>query len=116
MALFSFDEEEQAYTAEIDKVRFICEEVQEDYEDAAREIAEVYEDKLPEIAEFILEDVGDIFGEITSEDVIEALGTPQIDLDRETVTYFDHKLDDIHIIEVEYEGILDDLLGISIDG
>ena len=116
MALFEFDEEEQAYTAEINKVRFICEEVQEDYEDTAREIAEVYDDKLPELAEFILSDVGDIFGDITAEDVAEALGEPLIDMDRETVTYLDHKLDDIHIIEVEYEGILDDLLGVSVDG
>ena len=116
MALFNFDDEEQAYTAEIDKVRFICEEVQEGYEDAAREIAEVYEDKLPELAEFILADVGDIFGDITVEDVMDSLGAPQIDLDRETVVYLDHKLDDIHIIEVEYEGILDDLLGVSMDG
>ena len=116
MALFNFDEEERAYTANIDSVEFICEEVQEGYEETAREIAEVYEDKLPELAEFILDDVGDIFGDITAEDVMDALGAPQIDLDRETVTYLDHKLDDIHIIEVEYEGILDDLLGVSIDG
>lgn len=116
MALFEFDEEEHAYTAEISKVRFICEEVQEDYEDNAREIAEVYEDKLPELAEFILAEVEDIFGDITAEDVAYALGTPEIDLDRETVTYLDHKLDDIHIIEVEYEGILDGFLGVSVDG
>ena len=116
MALFNFNEEEQAYTARIDSVEFICEEVQKDYEDVAREIAEVYEDKLPELADFILADVGDIFGDITVEDVMEALGTPLIDLDRETVTYTDHKLDDMHIIEVEYEGILDDLLGVSVDG
>ena len=116
MALFKFSEEEQAYTARIDSVEFICEEVQEGYEDTARDIAEVYEDKLPELAEFILSDVGDIFGDITVQDVMEALGTPQVDLDRETVTYTDHTLDDIHIIEVEYEGILDDLLGVSVDG
>lgn len=116
MAFFSFDEEERAYTAEINKVRFICEEVQEDYEDTARDIAEVYEDKLPELADFILSDVGDIFGDITVEDVEDALGTPLIDLDRETVTYTDHTLDDMHIIEVEYEGILDDFLGVSVDG
>ena len=116
MALFSFDEEEQGYTAEINKVRFICEEVQEDYEDTAREIAEVYEEKLPELAEFILAEVEDIFGDITAEDVMDSLGVPEIDLDRETVTYLEHKLDDIHIIEVEYEGILDGLLGVSVDG
>ena len=116
MALFNFDEEEQAYTAEIDKVKFICEEVQEGYEDAAREIAEVYEDKLPELAEFILADVEELFEDITASDVMEALGEPLVDLDRETVTYLNHTLDDIHLIEVEYEGILDDLLGVSLDG
>ena len=116
MEIFKFNEKEQYYTARIDSVEFICEEVQEGYEETAREIAEVYEDKLPELAEFILDDVGDIFGDITVQEVMDALGTPQIDLDRETVTYLDHRLDDIHIIEVEYEGILDDLLGVSVDG
>ncbi|MCH5200933.1 MAG: hypothetical protein J1F60_08220 [Oscillospiraceae bacterium] len=116
MALFNFSEEEQAYTAKIDSVEFICEEVSDGYEETAREIAEVYEDKLPELAELILDEVGDIFGDITAQDVADALGTPQIDLDRNTVTYLDQTLDDIHIIEVEYEGILDDLLGVSMDG
>ena len=116
MELFNFDEEEQAYTAEIDNVKFICEEVQEDYEETAREIAEVYEDKLTELAEFILSDVEDIFGDIGPKDMEEALGQPLVDLDRETVTYLDHTLDDIHIIEVEYEGILEDFLGVSVDG
>ena len=116
MAFFELNEEEQAYTARIDSVEFICEEVKEGYEDTAREIAEVYEDKLPELASFIAADVEDIFEDITADDLVEALGTPLIDLDRETVTYLDHTLDDIHIIEVEYEGILDDFLGVSVDG
>ena len=116
MALFNFNEEEQGYTAEINKVRFICEEVQDGYEDTAREIAEVYDDKLAELAEFILADVEDIFGDITVEEVMDSLGTPEIDLDRETVTYLEQKLDDMHIIEVEYEGILEDFLGVSLDG
>ena len=116
MGIFSFDDEERAYTAEINKVKFICQEVQEGYENVAEEIAEVYEDKLPELAEFILSEVEDIFGEITAQDVMDSLGAPEIDLDRETVTYLDHTLDDTHIIEVEYEGMLDDLLGVSVDG
>ena len=116
MKLFNFDEEERAYTAEIDSVRFICEEVKDGYEETAREIAEVYEDKLPELANFIASDVEDIFDDLTPDDIMDALGTPLIDLDRETVTYLDHTLDDMHIIEVEYEGILDDLLGVSVDG
>ena len=116
MALFNFSDEEQAYTAEIDKVYFVCEEVLEDYEDTAAEIAEVYEDKLPELAEFILSEIGDMFGDITAEEIVEALGEPTVDLDTDTIIYLEHSLDDIHIIEVEYEGILDDFLGVSIDG
>ena len=116
MELFIFSEEEQAYTAEIDKIKFICEEVQDVYEETAREIAEVYEDKLPELAEFILSDVGDMFGDITAEDIAESLGEPLVDLDRETVTFLEHTLDDVHIIEVEYEGAFEDFLGVSVDG
>ena len=117
MALFSFDEEQQAYTATINSLEFICQEVKEGYEDTASEIAEVYDDKLLELADMILDEAEDIFGEeLTVDELADSLGTPLIDLDRETVTYLDHVLDDIHIIEVEYEGILDDLLGVSIDG
>ena len=46
----------------------------------------------------------------------EALGTPLIDLDREVVTYLEQTLDDIHIIDVEYGGLLNEFYEVAIDG
>lgn len=116
MEIFTFNEKERYYVARIDSLEFICEDVLEGYEETAAKIADVYEDRLQELAEFILADLGDIFGDITAQDVIDSLGTPQIDLDRETITYLDQALDDTHIIEVEYEGILDEFLWVGLDG
>ena len=44
------------------------------------------------------------------------LGTPMIDLDREVITYLEQSLDDIHIIDVEYGGLLDEFYEVAIDG
>lgn len=57
-----------------------------------------------------------MFGDISEEDLAEALGTPLIDLDREVVTYLEQTLDDIHIIDVEYGGFLNEFYKVAIDG
>lgn len=57
-----------------------------------------------------------MFGDISEDDLAEALGTPLIDLDREVVTYLEQTLDDIHIIDVEYGGLLNEFYEVAIDG
>ena len=106
------------YEAIINGITFICDEVLDDYEDTARDIADAYKDKLGDIADFMLDDgqIGDFFGEISREKLIRSLGSPMISLDNNTVTYCEHKLDDEHIIEFEFDGILEEFSDLVIDG
>lgn len=116
MSLFVFDAEEGIHSAKIDGIEFVCEEIKPEFERSVPALAQAYPEKLPQIAAFILEDITEVFGDITEDDLIDALGTPQIDLDREVITYLEHTLDDAHIIEIEYGGLLDEFYGVSIDG
>ena len=116
MGLFVFDEEEGLYSAKINGVELVCEEVTPEFEKAAPALALAYHEKLPQIVAFMLDDITDVFGNITADGLTDALGTPQIDLDREVISYLEHTLDDCHIIDVEYGGLFDEFFGVSIDG
>lgn len=116
MGLFHYDEEEEFYVANVKGLRFICEEESQEIEEKAQELAEIYESKVPEIVEFIMEDVVDFWGDISKEELSDALGVPEIDCDIDTLTYVEHTLDDVHIITVEFDGLLEELLMTSIDG
>ena len=116
MSLFIFDEEESLYSAKIDGVELVCKEVTPEFEKAAPALARAYHEKLPQIAAFMLDDITEVFGDMTADELTAALGVPQIDLDREVVSYLEHTLDDCHIIDVEYGGLLDELYGVNIDG
>ena len=48
-SLFSFDEEADAYTAVVNGVEFLCDDVEEGYDEEARRMAELYPEKLPEM-------------------------------------------------------------------
>lgn len=105
------------YEAEINGIQFVCESPQEDYEETAVKIAEVYESKLNNIAQFMIDEgITDFYGELTPQEIIDSLGTPIIDLERYVVAYCEHTLDDEHVIEFEYDGILDELFYLSING
>ena len=97
-------------------MEFVCEDVTPEFEKDAPALAKAYQDKLPQIAAFLMDDVTDMFGDITEEELADALGVPQIDLDRGTITYLEHTLDDSHIIEVEYGGLLEEFFEVTIDG
>lgn len=116
MSLFTFDEGEDLYSAKMDGIEFLCEEATPELEKAVPVFAEAYQEKLPRLVAFMMDDVTEFFGEVTGDELAKALGTPQIDLDREVITYLEHTLDDIHIIEVEYGGVLDEFYGVNIDG
>ena len=116
MSLFHYDEEGGNYIAEIDGVQFVCEEPTPEREEAAPLLARAYREKLPQLAAFMMDDIAEVFGEQSQDALIQALGAPQIDLDTEVITYLEHTLDDIHVIDVEYGGMLDEFYGVSIDG
>lgn len=116
MSIFIYDEEENTYTAKIDGIEFICEEKKPEFEETAPALAKAYREELPQIVAFMMDDITDFFGDITEDKLTDALGTPQIDLDREVITYLEHTLDDVHIIEIEYGGLFEEFYGVSIDG
>lgn len=114
--MFYLNDNEE-YETQINGITFICEKVEADYEKIASEIAECYETKLDSIAEFLLdEDISDFWGEISVDELKKALGVPVINLDNESIVYLEHILDDEHIIEFEYEGILENFMYLNIDG
>lgn len=113
MFILNSDDE---YQLDIAGIIFVCESVEEDYELRAKRIALCYKDKLPQIANYMLKDIKQCYGEISCEDLIASLGTPLIDLTRNTLTYLEHKLDSVHILEIEFGGDLDEFFYFSIDG
>ena len=116
MRLFVHNEDENDYEAEIGGIRFVCQEMKLAYEAAAADLAVAYKKKLPQIIAFMLDDITEIFGDISADALKDALGTPEIDLDRNTISYFEQTLDDSHIIEVAYGGAFEDLYEVIIDG
>ena len=105
------------YETEISGIKFVCETPDEILEETAAELAEIYPGKLKDIAGFMIDEgISDCFGELTAEKIISSLGKPVIDLERFLITYPEQTLDDIHIIELEYDGLLDEFLYFSIDG
>lgn len=114
--MFYINDNEE-YETQINGITFICEEVEADFEKIASEIAECYENKLDSIAEFLLDEgISDFWGEISVDELKKALGVPVINLDNESIVYLEHILDDEHIIEFEYEGILENFMYLNIDG
>ena len=114
--MFEYNDEHNGYVAEIYSLKFLCEEVSADFEEQAKELADCYEEKLPELIAFMLPELQEVYGELTADEVIDALGTPLVDLDREVISYLAHTLDDIHIIDVEYGGMFDEFFEVMIDG
>ena len=116
MSLFVRNDEDNTYEAEIGGIRFVCQEPNPEYESASKDLADAYEEKLLEIVKFMMDDITDIFGNMSADELTEALGTPEIDLDRNIISYSEQTLDDSHVIDVEYSGIFEDLYEVIIDG
>lgn len=114
--MFEYDEKYEEYSAEINGVKIVCEEVMVGYEEQAIRLAESYSRRLTDIAEFMLPDIVEMYGEMTRDDLIKKLGKPEIDLDGNMLSYFEHTLDEMHIIEMEFEGDFEKLFYLAIDG
>lgn len=113
---FNYDEEEAMFVAEVNDITFVCEELMEEFVGVAKKIAECYDNKLAQIAEFISEETKEFYGDKSQNEIMNALGSPQIDLGCMTITYLNHTLDQEHIIEMEYDGVLEEFYNLSIDG
>ena len=105
------------YETEINGIRFVCEAVADGLEETAAAIADIYQSKLIDIANYMLANgLSDVFGVLFPEQVIASLGKATVDLDRCLLSYLEQTLDDTHIIEVEYGGLLDEFFYFTLDG
>lgn len=115
-SVFAYDENNDCYKAEIDGIEFTCDRIHSDYEHRAVELVQAYEKRLPDIAEYIMPDIKEMLGISDPIAIMAALGKPSIDLSRGTLSYLEHTMDSLHIIEMEFDGKFDALYNACIDG
>lgn len=115
-SIFQYDESNDEYKAEIKNILFVCEKMKDNYEQYAVDLANAYESKLSDIVDFIKDDIVEMYGISDISAICNAIGKPQIDLDRDVISYFEHTFDAIHIIDVEFTGIFSEFYYVSIDG
>lgn len=114
--MFEYDEKYEEFSAETDGVKFVCDEVEEGFEELAVRLAECYRNRLAAIADFMLPDIIGMYGEMTREDLIGKLGKPTIDLGINMLFYLEHTLDNSHMIEMEFEGAFENFFCLAING
>ena len=102
--------------AEIHGIRFVCDEIDANKEMKAFQLANFYRKKLKVFVTDMMDEITSFYGEMSEEDVINALGMPTIDLDNDMITYTEQTLDDVHVIDVEFSGVFDEILEVRIDG
>ena len=115
--MFSFDGEFDRYSAELDGLLLLVDEVTPESEEQARALAKAYRENERRIMEFITDDDHFIafFGKHDPDEAREVLETPMIDLGLEQVSYMGG-FDDCHMVSFEYGGLFEELMYLSIDG
>lgn len=114
--MFVYDEKYNEFVAELNGIKFVCEKVEDNYEQLVKDLASTYEAKLPAIVNFLLPDVSEMFGVSDVAIIQSSLGKPQIDLDKSMIIYCEQTLDDVHIVSVEFGGLFTEFYYSSIDG
>ena len=83
-------------------------------------VLQAYPQKMNEIAEYLSQDEGVriFFNSPTKEEIIAKLNEPSLRTfgDGGVLTYCNHGFNDIHIIDLEFGGILENFFEVSIDG
>lgn len=115
-SIFVFDENNDTYVTTINDITFVCEQYNANYDQLAKQLANAYEKKISSIIDFMLLDIKAMFDIDDKEIIKQSLGKPQIDIQRNVITYLDHTLDQMHIIDVEFDGIFDRFYYTTIDG
>lgn len=123
--LFTYKEHDKEYTASIDGIAFTARiPVTPEMTAYAKQLAAAYQSRLPAIADFMLNDEAfdrdsGIFPTISKDSLMASLNMPTIQLlsDQDAAcAYYDHALDDTHIITFEFSALFDDLCYLSVDG
>ena len=114
--IFNFDEKNKQYKLIINNITFICKEVKPEYEQYVKDLVNNYDKKILDIIQYMLSDIEEMFGINNVEIIKNSLGNALIDLDNNRLSYLEQTLDDMHIIDVEFDGIFEKFYGVSIDG
>ena len=116
--MFEYNKDLNSYAVDLGDAIIVCDEVGDGFEELAKTVSENYTKKLDDIVEFLSDEgISDYFGDLSPEDIRSGLGVPLIDIGKQTVTYTDHTLDDMHIIEFEYDDSeFGDFSMLSVDG
>ena len=122
---FIFNAETKDYCLETDNYEVIINE--EDMNSKtlkfAEKVVKAYPQKVVDIAHYIAEelDTEEMFG-VAENEIPEKLHEPSIkifscdgDFDG-IITYCNHELDDDHLIDVEFSGVLEEFDSVSVDG
>ena len=85
-------------------------------------VLRIYPEKIGEIAEHLSQDEGIkcFFNSPSKSEIIAKLNEPSLrvfsDNDGGVLTYCNHEFDDIHVIDIEFDGVLEKIVEVSIDG
>jgi hypothetical protein len=85
-------------------------------------VLQAYPEKIDEITEYLSQDEGIkiFFNSPSKEEIAAKLNEPSIRVFPEynygIISYLNHELDNIHIIDIEFDGVLERFTEVSIDG
>lgn len=114
--MFEYDKKNEVYVKNGGIIKIVCKKMTEEKDIISRAIIEVFESKKPDLETLIYDEIRDYYDELSFEQMVDNLGVPTIDIDRELILYYNHTLDSEHIISVEYNGILDGFIGVTVEG
>jgi hypothetical protein len=122
---FIFNEELKHYGLETDDYEVIINEkdMSDEILKFAESVVKAYPQKVVDIAHYIAEelDTEEMFG-IAENEITEKLHEPSIKIFSWNgnfdgmITYCNHELDEDHLIDVEFSGVLEEFDSVSIDG
>lgn len=115
-SIFTFDEKDKQHKAALNNITFVCDEIKPEYEQYAKDLANNYDKKILDIIKYMLSDIEEMFGINNVENIKNSLGNALIDIDNNRLSYLEQTLDDMHIIDVEFDGIFEKFYYVSIDG
>ena len=109
--------DDTTFRYEAENLIFEWDKEPENVEETVKPMIEAYKKNLNHIAEEIFKEVKDIFSVQSVEQVVEKLGRPTIYAENGMITYCEHTMDDVHIIDVEFaDDNFSKVQFVSIDG
>ncbi len=116
--LFKYNKKSEQMEAIIDGITFCCDEYDEKFDELAREIAKNYESKFPEIVRLVTQEINEFAGgNVTEQEVEAALDKePLVDIESLMIIYSPHEISGEHFIEIEFDGALDEICEVLLEG